>query len=170
MRSFLLLRRPLSRRTLVFCHVTVQLGLLLGGIAWLARDTPWLTPTTWQAAWPTLALGVGMLLLAMVGVRLFAEVLMLPHHLAGLRQGTPGAVMTRSFARRPAVHAPEDAWVNNPETRPTLLDEEAVGSARVVQPRRTGTQRHAGEEPTLDFGKGAPPDAGHEKRRQEPGL
>ena len=39
MRNFLLLRRPLPRRTLVFCHVVAQLTLVIAGLAWLAMRT-----------------------------------------------------------------------------------------------------------------------------------
>lgn len=169
MRTFLLLR-PLPRRTLVFCHGVAQLGLLLGGALWLVRHSPWLAPVSWVQAWPTLALGGGLLLLAMVGLRLLAELLMLPHHLASLRQGfTPGAVVTRSFERRPAVHGADGAWVNEarPAPEPAILDEEAVGNARVIRPRRPFSARQAPD----DADKASRSDKdGEAPSRQEPSF
>lgn len=159
MRSFLLLRRPLPRRTLVFFHLMVQLGLFVGGLIWLARYTPWLSSASWLEAWPTLALGSGVTLLAMVGVRLLTEVLMLPHYLTDQRQGRGHSPVTRSFERRPAVHDPAGGWVN--EARPAkaaIVDEEAVGSARVIQPRRPLTPRSGATE------------TARERQRQEPSL
>ncbi len=170
MRNLLSLRRPLPRRTLVFCHGVVQLGLLLAGGAWFVRHSPWLTSASWLESWPTLTLGMGVLLLAMVGTRLLAELLMLPHHLAGLRQGfSPGAVMTRSFERRPAVHDPEGTWVSEarPAPEPAILDEEAVGSARVIRPRRPFSARQA---PDDTDGTSRSNDAGEVPSRQEPSL
>lgn len=170
MRNFFLMRRPLPRRTLVFCHGVIQLGLLLVGGAWLARHTPWLAPVSWMEAWPTLALGGGLLLLTLVGVRLLAELLMLPHHLAGLRQGfAPSAVVTRSFERRPAVHDADGAWVNEarPAPEPAILDEEAVGNARVIRPRRPFSARQAPN----DVDKASRSDRdGEAPARQEPSL
>ncbi|OBX35184.1 hypothetical protein A8U91_04255 [Halomonas elongata] len=123
---------------------------------------PWLADTTWLAAWPRLALGGGVLLLAMVGVRLIAELWLLPYHLAGLRPGfAPGDVVTRSFDRRPAVHDSERAWTSS--ARSVSMDDEVIGSARVSQP--ASRQRHAGNEPTLNPGDGeAEPDSHHEPR------
>lgn len=147
MRNFFLLRRPLPRRTVVFCHLVAQVALVLNGALWLAWQTPWLSEISWREAWPSLALGSGLLLLAMVGLRLLADLFMLPHYIAGtLRQGImPGAVMTRSFERRPGVHDPQETWVN--DARPTgqaaILDQEAVGNARVIKPRRPFSARRA---------------------------
>mgnify|MGYP007130849215 CR=1 FL=1 len=58
MRQFLFPRRPLSRGTLLFCHLLLQLGLAAGAALWLAPRTPWLAPLGWAEAWPPLALGV----------------------------------------------------------------------------------------------------------------
>ncbi|MDR5861049.1 hypothetical protein FZZ93_12635 [Halomonas eurihalina] len=162
MRQFLFPRQPLPRRTLLFCHAVIQLGLLVAGGLWLAPRTPWLADTTWLAAWPHLALGGGVLLLAMVGVRLIAELWLLPYHLAGLRSGfAPGDVVTRSFDRRPAVHDNERAWTS--AARSVSMDDEVIGSARVAQPG--SRQRHAGNEPTLNPSDGeAEPDSRHEPR------
>lgn len=169
MRNFLFLRHPLSRRTLMFCHLMAQLGLMLGGAVWLVLRSPWLAPVSWEESWPTLALGAGLWLLAIVGVRLLVELMMLPHHLAGLRQGfAPSAVVTRSFEQRPAVHDPEASWVN--KAKPTTQDDEVIGSARVMQPRRPFPQHDAASESTFDR---ADDDAGlvsSGKRRQEPSL
>lgn len=167
MRNFFLLRRPLPRRTVVFCHVVSQLALLLAGGAWFARHSPWLSSITWGDAWPTLALGMGLLLLSLVGVRLLAELMMLPHHLANLRQGfAPSAVMTRSFERRPAVHDADGAWVN--EAKPVSPDEGIIGSARVARTRRAANAS-ATAEPTLNLQSGAN-DAQADRRRQEPSI
>ncbi|MEA3250636.1 MAG: hypothetical protein U9Q35_03510 [Pseudomonadota bacterium] len=167
MRNFLLLRRPLPRRTLVFCHVVAQLTLVIAGLAWLAMRSPLLAGGSWAERWPTLVLDAGLWLLALVGLRLLAELLMLPYHLAGLRQG-PGAVVTRAFDRRPAIHDPDSAWVSEarPATEPAILDEEAVGNVRVVQPRRPFSARQALDEEgrASRSNKGAPPS------RQEPSL
>lgn len=167
MRNFFLLRRPLPRRSVVFCHVVAQLALLLAGGAWFVRHSPLLSPVTWANAWPTLTLGMGLLLLSMVGVRLLAELMMLPHHLANLRQGfAPSAVMTRSFERRPAVHDANGAWVN--EVKPTSPDEGIIGNARVTRPRRAANAS-ASAEPTLDLQNGAN-DTQADWRRQEPSI
>lgn len=159
MRTFFLLRRPLPRRTVIFCHMVAQLGLLTAGAAWLLQRTPWLSSASWTDAWPGLVMGTGILLLAMVGVRLLAEVLMLPHYVAAsMRQGfVPGAVVTRSFDRRPAVHDPQDAWVNESRAtvQPAILDEEAVGNARVIQPRRPFSARRSDEMSPSDRDGGA---------------
>ena len=136
------LRRPLARRTLVFCHAVVQLGWIVGDALWLLEHAPWMTTTPWQEAWPTLALGVGLLLLAMVGTRLVWELLMVPHHVrAQLQDLVPGgSVVTRSFERRPAVHDPDSAWVN--EARPAAPEDDGViGDARVLESRRKLTPR-----------------------------
>ncbi|MGC3873922.1 hypothetical protein ACPF7Z_11705 [Halomonas sp. GXIMD04776] len=134
------LRHPLPRRTLMFCHGVAQLGWLLGGIAWLLRRSPWMTSLSWLDAWPTLAFGAGVVLLAMVGTRLVGELLMLPHHVRHQLQGLlPGSVVTRSFERRPGMHDPADAWVN--EVKPIPEDEGVVGDARVLEPRRKLTPR-----------------------------
>ncbi|SHF28210.1 hypothetical protein SAMN02745148_02216 [Modicisalibacter ilicicola DSM 19980] len=137
------LRCPLPRRTLIFCHGMAQMGLLLGGTAWLVRHSPWMSAASWQDAWPTLAFGAGVLLLAMVGLRLLAELLMLPHHVRSQLQGFgPGSVVTRSFERRPAMHDPAEAWVN--EVKPMPEDEGVIGDARVLEPRRKLTPRGDG--------------------------
>ena len=73
MRNFLLLRRPLPRRTLVFCHVVAQLTLVIAGLAWLAMRSPLLAGGSWAERWPTLVLDTGLWLLALVGLRLLAE-------------------------------------------------------------------------------------------------
>ncbi|WP_372609621.1 hypothetical protein, partial [Halomonas sp.] len=105
-------------------------------------------------AWPVLALGTGTWLLAAIGLRMLAELCLLPHHLAALRQGfTPGSVVTRSFERRPAVHSEEATWTS--ESYP--LEEEgeavgeAVGKARVARPAQRLRPRGASNEPTLDL-------------------
>lgn len=135
MRDFLLLRRPLPRRTLVFCHVVAQLTLVIAGLAWLAMRSPLLADGSWAERWPTLVLGASLWLVALVGLRLLAELLMLPYHLAGLRQGfAPGAMVTRAFDRRPAVHDPDSAWVN--EAKPVDPDEGVIGSPRVTRARQ----------------------------------
>lgn len=168
MRNFLFLRRPLPRRTLVFCHVTAQLALFVAGLAWLVRHSPPLTGGDWTTSWPTLVLGGGIWLLGLVGVRLLAELLMLPYHLASLRTGSaPGAVLTRAYDRRPAVHDPERRWVN--EVSP-VDPQEAVGEARVTQPRQPLKSRLRGTtEPGVDLdGHGGVAAPG--KQRQEPSL
>ncbi|MDT8893447.1 hypothetical protein RSO41_02160 [Halomonas sp. I1] len=162
MRQFFFPRHPLPRRTLLFCHAVIQLGLLVAGGLWLAPHTPWLADTTWLAAWPRLALGGGALLLAMVGVRLIAELWLLPYHLANLRVGfAPGDVVTRSFDRRPAVHDTERAWTSS--ARPVSMDDDVIGSARVTQP--APARRQGGNEPTLNPNDGeAEPVSRHEPR------
>ncbi|XKE45613.1 hypothetical protein LG302_00305 [Halomonas organivorans] len=151
MRQFLFPRQPLPRRTLLICHAAIQIGLLVAGGLRLAPRTPWLTGESWPAAWPDLALGGGILLLAMVGVRLLAELWLLPHHLAPARPGfAPGAVVTRSTERRPAVHDEARAWVDG--GRPQASGDEVIGPARVARP---APRRPAGGEPTLDLAGGA---------------
>nr|WP_298414020.1 hypothetical protein [uncultured Halomonas sp.] len=140
------LRHPLPRRTLIFCHSVAQLGWLLGGIAWLFRNSPFMTSATWLDAWPTLVFGAAMILLAMVGTRLIGEFLMLPYHVRHQLQGLlPGSVVTRSFERRPGMYDPADAWVN--EVKPVPEDEGVVGDARVLEPRRKLTPRNTAENP-----------------------
>lgn len=140
MGTFFSLRHPLPRRTLIFCHSVAQLGWLLGGIVWLARRSPLMISLSWQNAWPTLAFGAAAMLLAMVGTRLFAELLMLPHHVRNQLQGLiSGSVVTRSFERRPGMYDPADAWVN--EVKPVPEDEGVVGDARVLEPRRRFSPR-----------------------------
>lgn len=166
MRNFLFLRHPLPRRTLVFCHVVTQLALCVAGLVWLARHSPPLSGGAWTTSWPTLALGGGVWLLSLVGVRLLAELLMLPYHLAGLRNAdSPGAVMTRAYDRRPAVHDPERRWVNAP-----VISEEAVGEARVTRPRQSlKTRLHSPTEPGV-AGDAREAVAAPGKQRQEPSL
>lgn len=133
MRQLLLPRAPLRRGTLLFCHAIIQLSLLTAGSLWLAPRTPWLADTTWLANWPALALGAGLLLLAMISARLVLELWLLPYHLASSRHGfTPGDMVTRSFERRPAVHDHQRAWTS--QARAISMEEEAVGTARVTQP------------------------------------
>ncbi|UYG07828.1 hypothetical protein [Halomonas sp. M4R1S46] len=151
MRSFLFPRHPLPRRTLLFCHAALQIGLLMAGGLWLAAQTPWLADSGWLAAAPRLALGGSALLLAMIGLRLLAELWLLPYHLAGQRAGfAPAAVVTRSFERRPAVHAAEQAWTS--AAQPAETEDTVLGSARVTRPapRRPRPQ----DEPTLDLAGG----------------
>lgn len=166
MRQFLFPRAPLSRTTLLFCHATLQLGLLLGAIAWLAPHVPALSGSNWAEAWPTLALGSGVTLLAMVAVRLLVELWLLPHYLGSLRGGfAPSAVVTRSYERRPAVHDSQDAWTS--QAREVHVEDGVVGSARVTQ------RRHANNEPTLDLAanSGAEPSPSQPTAaRQEPRL
>lgn len=145
MRQFLFPRHPLSRGTLLTCHLLMQLGLLAGALLWLAPRTPWLIPTTWQAAWPSLALGGGLWLLAAVVLRLVAELWLLPHNLTG-RLGA-GPVITRSWERRPAVHDAESAWTS--EARALDPEDGVVGSARVTRPAER--RRQQANEPTLDL-------------------
>ncbi|PXX96682.1 hypothetical protein [Halomonas sp. LBP4] len=150
MRQLLFPRRPLARATLLSCHLLLQLGLLAGAALWLAPRTPWLAPVDWASAWPALALGGGAWLLAAVGLRLLAELWLLPHHLAGPRPGfAPGAVVTRSFERRPAVHAEEAAWTS--EARPLETGDGILGNARVTRPAERLRPRSASNEPTLDL-------------------
>ncbi|MDR5903764.1 hypothetical protein [Franzmannia qiaohouensis] len=161
MRQFLFPRAPLARATLLSCHLLLQIGLVASAMLWLAPRTPWLSGAGWAEAWPTLALGSGALLLAMVALRLLAELWLLPYHLGQMRGGfAPSAVVTRSFERRPAVHDSQEAWTS--QAREMHLEEGAVGTARVARPRRRGV-----DEPTLDLAAGAAPEAAS---RQEPHL
>lgn len=157
MRQLLFPRRPLARATLLTCHLLLQLGLLAGATLWLAPRTPWLAPVDLASAWPALALGGGSWLLAAVGLRLLAELWLLPHHLAGQRPGfAPGAVVTRSFERRPAVHAEEAAWTS--EARPLETGDGILGNARVTRPAERLRPRGASNEPTLDLAAGSQPE------------
>lgn len=150
MRKFLFPRRPLARSTLVACHLLLQLGLLAAALLWLAPRTPWLAPLGWSQAWPALALGTGIWLLAAIGLRMLAELWLLPHHLAALRPGfTPGSVVTRSFERRPAVYSEAATWTS--ESRPLEEEYDAVGKARVTRPAQRLRPRGASNEPTLDL-------------------
>jgi len=167
MRDFLLLRRPLPRRTLVFCHVVAQLTLMVAGLAWLAMRSPLLAGGSWAERWPTLVLGAGLWLLALVGLRLLAELLMLPYHLAGLRQG-PGAMVTRAFDRRPAVHDPDSAWVN--EAKAVAPDEGVIGSPRVTRARKPLKPAAGDGPPSASHAKGEAGHAATRPPRQEPSL
>jgi hypothetical protein len=150
MRQFLFPRRPLARSTLLTCHLLLQLGLVIGAALWLVPRTPWAAPVAWVSVWPTLALGVGAWLLTAIGLRLLAELWLLPYHLSNLRPGfTPGAVITRSFERRPAVHDEDDSWTS--EARPVDTDTGVVGSARVRRPAERLRPQAANHEPTLDL-------------------
>lgn len=144
MRRFLFPRHPLPRATLLRCHLLLQLGLLGYGLSRLLPHTPWLGESSWPSAWPDLTLGGGLLLLAMVAVRLLLELWLLPYHLA-TRQGgfAPQSVMTRSDARRPAVHDPDSAWTG--QARRVAVEDEVVGKARV---------RREASEPTLNVQDG----------------
>lgn len=146
MRQLLFPRRPLSRGTLLTCHLLLQLGLAAGAALWLAPRTPWLAAVTWQDAWPDLVLGAGLWLMAAMLLRLMAELWLLPHHLAG--QLGAGPVITRSWERRPAVHDPRAAWTS--EARPISTEGEAVGSARVTRAAEPLRSR-SGREPSLDL-------------------
>lgn len=150
MQQFLFPRRPLSRGTLLTCHLLLQLALAAGAALWLAPRTPWLTPLGWTEAWPTLALGGGLWLLAAVALRLLAELWLLPHHLAG--QLGAGPVITRSFERRPAVHDPGATWTS--DARALNPDDSVVGSARVRRPAEPLRTRQAAREPSLDLAGG----------------
>lgn len=164
MRQFLFPRRPLPRRTLLFCHLVIQLGLAIAGGGWLASRTPWLSSQSWTSAWPELVLGGSLMLLAMVGARLLAELWLLPHHLAEQRPGfAPSAVMTRSFDRRPAVHDEGNAWTS--AARSVDAEDTVLGSARVSQP--APSRRRSVDEPTLDFATSGIPEP---LSRQEPRL
>nr|WP_163501560.1 hypothetical protein [Halomonas socia] len=161
MRQFLFPRAPLARATLLSCHLLLQIGLLASAALWLAPRTPWLSGADWAEAWPSLALGGGGLLLAMVALRLLVELWLLPHHLGQLRGGfAPSAVVTRSFERRPAVHDSQEAWTS--QAREMHLEEDSVGEARVARLRRRGV-----DEPTLDLAGDPAPEAAS---RQEPRL
>ncbi len=159
MRQFLFPRRPLSRGTLIACHLLLQLGLAAGAALWLAPRTPWLAPLTWPEAWPPLALGLGLWLLAAVALRLLAELWLLPHHLAGSMGAGP--VITRSYERRPAVHDPSAAWTS--DARALDPDDSEVGSPRVRRPAEPLRSRQAAREPSLDL---AEPQAGSAPDRE----
>ncbi|HSH56485.1 MAG TPA: hypothetical protein VK965_00870 [Halomonas sp.] len=145
MRQLLFPRRPLSRGTLLTCHLLLQGGLAIGAGLWLAPRTPWLAATTWQESWLSLALGGGLWLLAAMLLRLVAELSLLPHHLAG--QLRAGPVITRSWERRPAVHDPQAAWTS--EARPLTATDDAVGSPRVTRAAEPLRSR-GGPKPTLN--------------------
>ncbi|MEQ6889647.1 hypothetical protein ABE957_13290 [Halomonas sp. CS7] len=152
MRQFLFPRRPLARATVLTCHLLLQLGLLAGAALWLAPRTPWLTPSLELAsAWPPLALGGGLWLLAAMALRLVAELALLPHHLKAQRPGfAPAAVVTRSFERRPAVHDDAQSWTSG--ARRTADEEESVlGSPRVVRRADRRAPARVADEPTLDL-------------------
>lgn len=146
MRQLLFPRRPLSRGTLLTCHLLLQVGLALGAALWLAPRTPWLAATSWQDVWPSLALGGGLWLLGAVLLRLMVELWLLPHHLAG--QLGAGSVITRSWERRPAVHDPRAAWTS--EARPLTVEDDAVGSPRVTRAAESLRSR-SDREPSLDL-------------------
>ncbi|WP_043531019.1 hypothetical protein [Litchfieldella xinjiangensis] len=149
MRQFLFPRRPLSRRTLLSCHLMLQITLLVVAVAWLAPRTPWLADTTWAEAWPPLVLGIAVTLLGMAGLRLVVELALLPHYLAAQRDGfAPSAVITRSFDRRPAVHDTQDSWISGQRRED---DDAVLGEARVTQPATPMMRRRNKAEPTLDF-------------------
>jgi hypothetical protein len=152
MRQFLFPRRPLSRGTLLASHLLLQLGLLSGAALWLAPRTPWLAATDWASAWPALALGSSSWLLAAVALRLLVELWLLPHHLAARPGFAPGAVVTRSFERRPAVHAEEAAWTS--EARRVEVEDSVLGSARVKRPAEPLKPQRTVSEPTLDLAAG----------------
>nr|WP_298250090.1 hypothetical protein [uncultured Halomonas sp.] len=146
MRQLLFPRRPLSRGTLLVCHLLLQVGLVLGAVRWIAPQTPWLTDTTWQDSWPSLVLCGGLWLLAAILLRLMTELWLLPHHLAS--QSRTGPVITRSWERRPAMHDPQAAWTS--EARPlSAADDDAVGSPRVTRPAEPLRPR-SHREPSLD--------------------
>lgn len=150
MRQLLLPRRPLSRTTLVTCHLLLQLGLLAAALWWLVPRSPWLAPQGWNQAWPGLALGTGIWLLAAIGLRMLAELCLLPHHLAALRPGfSTSDMVTRSFERRPAVHDEDDAWTS--EARQFDTETGVLGNARVTRPAQRLRPRDADNEPTLDL-------------------
>lgn len=150
MRQLLFPRQPLARSTLVTCHLLLQLGLVATAVFLLAPRTPWFAPLGWSQAWPALAMGTGIWLLATICLRLLAELCLLPHHLAALRPGfTAGSVVTRSFERRPAVHSMEASWTS--ESGPLEEEDDAVGKARVTRPAQRLRPRGASNEPTLDL-------------------
>ncbi|APE30938.1 hypothetical protein BOX17_08205 [Halomonas aestuarii] len=154
MRQFLFPRRPLARATILTCHLLLQLGLLAGAALWLVPRLPWLMPSVEASnAWPPLALGGGLWLLAALALRLLTEVCLLPHHLKAQRPGfAPGAVVTRSWERRPAVHDDEAAWTRG--GRHVDAEESVLGSPRVVRPaERCRPARPL--EPTQDPASGA---------------
>jgi hypothetical protein len=164
MRDFIMMRRPLPRRTLIFSHCLLQLGLLLAGGVWLWRHSPSVSGASWQASWPMMALGGGALLLAMALLRLLAELWMAPHHMLARRGGfAPGDVMTRAIDRRPAMHDPEQSWIGT--ARPLDPDEGVVGQARVTQPRQPLAARH-----DTTSRQDAAPQRADSGQRQEPTL
>ncbi|QFU00074.1 hypothetical protein FIU83_00280 [Halomonas sp. THAF5a] len=144
MRQFLFPRRPLARATVLTCHLLLQLGLLAAAALWLVPQAPWLTMSdATPHDWLPLALGGGLWLLAAMALRLVAELALLPHHQAAPRPGfAPAAVVTRSYARRPAVYD-EAEWSR--EARRAADEEDVVGPPRVV--------RRATDEPTLDLAR-----------------
>ena len=145
MRQFLFPRRPLSRGTLIVCHLLLQLGLAAGAALWLAPRTPWLAPLSWAEAWPPLALGGGLWLLAAVALRLVAELWLLPHHLAHMTGNGP--VITRSFERRPAVHDPNASWTS--DARALAPDDSEAGKARIRRPAEPLRPHQPPREPRL---------------------
>lgn len=165
MRQFLFPRRPLARTTLLTCHLLLQFGLLAGAALWLAPRTPWLAPVDWASAWPMLALAGGTWLLAAVALRLLAELWLLPYHLGAQRPGfAPGAVVTRSWERRPAVHDSEAAWTSAASSVAPEEEESVLGHARVLRPAERHRPRPTASEPTLDLTTGGrtEPGAGRE--------
>ncbi|KJZ08763.1 MULTISPECIES: hypothetical protein [Halomonas] len=172
MRQFFFPRAPLARRTLLSCHFIAQLGVLAAGLWWLIPRTPWVAMTTWSESWPPLALGAGLTLLTMVALRLLAELWLLPHHLGSQRPGfAPGAVVTRSYDRRPAVHDDDKAWTS--QARPLEDDDAVVGDARVTRKAEPLSKR-GHREPGLDLNRsstGEPESQRVQKpSRQEPSL
>lgn len=166
MRQFLLPRAPLARRTLLCCHLLAQLGVLAAGLWWLIPRSPWVTMSSWSDSWPPLAVGAGVTLLTMLALRLLAELWLLPHHLSAQRPGfAPGAVVTRSYDRRPAVHDGDKAWTS--QARSIEDDDAVVGSARVTREAEPLAQRKQ-REPGLDFHRA--PQEEPAGRRQEPSL
>lgn len=164
MRQFLFPRRPLSRRTLLFSHLVLQLGLLVIGVAWLAPRTPWLAETRWAMAWPELVIGFSVMLLAMAGARLLVELWLLPHYLASQREGfAPSAVITRAFDRRPAVHDADESWISG--GRRHEAEDTVLSAARVTQPATPMTRRRRQDEPTLDLTGGTPEPVSREEPR-----
>ncbi|WP_027960566.1 hypothetical protein [Halomonas halodenitrificans] len=155
MRQLLFPRRPLARGTLLSCHLLLQVGLALVAALWIAPHTPWLTATTWQDSWPSLALCGGLWLLGAILLRLMVELWLLPHHLANQLRAEP--VITRSWERRPAVHDPQAAWTS--KARPLSADDDAVGSPRVMRPAEPLRSR-SNREPSpgsADASQDAPP-------------
>ncbi|MEQ6917930.1 hypothetical protein [Halomonas aquatica] len=159
MRQFLFPRRPLARATVLNCHLLLQLGLLGATALWLVPRLSWLRPSVEaNSAWPTLAMAGGLWLLAAVTLRLLAELCLLPHHIKAQRPGfAPGAVVTRSWERRPAVHDNEAAWTS--EARHVDAEEEsALGSPRVVRPAERYRPPNYPGEPALDLALGDQPE------------
>ncbi|QRG26791.1 hypothetical protein [Halomonas binhaiensis] len=126
---------------------------MAAGLYWLLPRTPWMSEMSWADAWPPLAIGAGVMFLAMVGIRLVAELWMLPYYLADSRQGfSPADVVTRSYERRPAVHNTEQSW-----TAPSRIIEDdgaCVSDARVTRPAESLVSRRD-KEPELDLNKAA---------------